>query len=145
MKTFVIDASTALKWVLEDEDHTDEARQVLKSHLSHKITLIAPDLWAYEVASALQVATTRRRLSRIKAKKLLTLLMEAQPALVAMDTIITECLATAFRFKISVYDSLYLTLALSQKITLLTADRKLIDKTHQSKYIFYIGNWGIRN
>ena len=85
METFVIDASTSLKWVLDDEDNYLIAQKILEKYLNGKISLVAPDLWIYEIVNGLNSATLTKRITKTKAKKLLNLLLKAKPSLFPME------------------------------------------------------------
>jgi hypothetical protein len=59
---FVLDASLALQWFLEDEENRQYSLAVLAS-LSEKRALV-PLLWFYEVGNGLLMACRRKRISR---------------------------------------------------------------------------------
>jgi predicted nucleic acid-binding protein len=58
---FVLDASLALQWFLEDEENRKYGLAVLAS-LSEKRALV-PLLWFYEVGNGLLMACRRKRIS----------------------------------------------------------------------------------
>lgn len=126
--TFVIDASTTLKWIFNDEVNSHEALELQEAFLAGNVSLLAPSLWYYEITNGIKSAVLRERISDRKARRLLGLLMQCQPTIVSMKDVFEECLANAIRFQISVYDSSYLTLALTNKIPFITADGKLASK-----------------
>lgn len=61
MSDFVLDASLALQWFLEDETDRQYSLNVLAS-LSRKRALV-PGLWFYEVGNGLVTAVRRKRIS----------------------------------------------------------------------------------
>ena len=61
MSDFVLDASLALQWFLEDEENRKYSLAVLAS-LSEKRALV-PLLWFYEVGNGLLMACRRKRIS----------------------------------------------------------------------------------
>lgn len=125
MKIFVIDASTCLKWVLRDEVDAATAVDILSDFLAHRINLIAPNLWSYEVASGIRSALLQQKIDYSKAKILLELMIQAQPQLLPMESALPQCFTHAHTYNISIYDSMYFTLALENKFPLITADEKL--------------------
>ena len=59
----VIDASVALKWQFKDEHETEQAIQMLIDFINGKIELISPNLFAYEIANAVNIAVIKERMS----------------------------------------------------------------------------------
>ena len=62
MSNFVLDASLALQWFLEDETDRKYSLNVLAG-LAEKRALV-PILWFYEVGNGLLMAHRRKRISR---------------------------------------------------------------------------------
>src|SRR5258708_5435046 len=127
MKPLVIDASVATKWLIREED-TDAARALLK----HPDQLIAPDLVFAEVGQALWKQQQRGTLS--PADSLL-----AQQTFEQVPLTTTSCrklLASALRFasvfQQTVYDSLYLALAVREQTVVVTADRRFLENIKQT-------------
>lgn len=139
--TYIIDASTCLKWVFNDEVFSDQSLQLQKQYLLGKISLIAPTLWFYEVTNGIKSAALRSRISFAKSKSLLSLLLKSKPEIVPMEEVLTECLENAIKFGISAYDSAYVTLAQINNIPLITSDQKLIDKVSPSIKNVYLRDY----
>jgi len=113
----VIDASVALKWVL-DEPGKEDADALLDGEL------IAPSLWLLEAANALWQRTRRGEISDEEAKERLTELFNAP---VATTTIEDDLLAAADLANVlghPVYDCLYLAMAIRENTYVVTADRR---------------------
>lgn len=127
-KAYVVDSSTCLKWVFEDEIDSDPALALLKDHLTGKIELLAPNIWVYEIANGLRTAYLRERLLKKEGSTKLKQLLKSSPFLVNIEEKIDICLKNAFDYQISVYDSAYVTLAITSKIILLSSDSKLVKK-----------------
>ena len=53
----VVDASVAVKWHLGDEEHADQAVQLLQRFAQGDVELLAPTQIRYEVPSAITAAT----------------------------------------------------------------------------------------
>ena len=115
--SFVIDASVALKWVL-DEPGADAAAALRGE------TLIAPELWLVEAANALWRRARRGEMSEAQAKERLTWLCGApvSAAPIGRDLLAAAGLASALDHP--VYDCLYLALAIREDTHVITADHR---------------------
>lgn len=126
--TFVVDASTCLKWVLNDEILADNALLLLKDYLQNKVALVAPNLWLYEVTNGIKSAVARSRISPDSSERLLKLILKSKPEMVSLEDVLPECLDNAIKFNVSAYDSTYITLAQINNLPLITGDQKLVKK-----------------
>jgi predicted nucleic acid-binding protein len=124
----VIDASVALKWLLDDEDNVAQAVAIRDADLLHgTMRLIAPMLAIYEVANGLVMATRRGRMRASQAREALTDFLdvglemaEAQP---------TRILELADEYTLTAYDATYLAVAESEGCELWTADAAVYQST----------------
>lgn len=130
--TFVVDASTCLKWIFEDEIYSEQALNLQKDYLSGKISLIAPSLWSYEITNGIKSATSRNRLDLKQGLELLNLLIKSKPEILPFDDLLPEMLENAARFQISAYDSAYITLSRTLNLPLITSDKKLVLRITQA-------------
>lgn len=126
--TFVVDASTCLKWVFDDEIFASKALRLQKDYLQGKVNLLAPSLWFYEITNGIKSAALRSRISPLKSKSLLRLLLKSKPETVPMEEVLIECLENAVKFDVSAYDSAYITLAQVNNFPFVTSDQKLAGK-----------------
>jgi predicted nucleic acid-binding protein len=122
---FVLDASLALQWFLEDEENRKYSLGVLAS-LSEKRALV-PLLWFYEVGNGLLMACRRKRISLDQVDGFLTRL-KALPIEAAQQTPseILELPALAQAHGLTNYDAAYLALALRFKLPLAISDSDLL-------------------
>ena len=141
MKTFVVDASTSLKWVFDDEIDTDSAKNILKDYLANRIQLIAPDLWIYEIANAIRSALLRTRITLSQSQNLLELLLKAKPQLITIEPLISESLHNSNLYGISLYDSAYLTLARESHLSMISADQKISSHPKLKQWIVPLQNY----
>ncbi|MGO9096198.1 MAG: type II toxin-antitoxin system VapC family toxin [Bryobacteraceae bacterium] len=124
MNRFVLDTSVALAWCFEDEQSA-QADRILD--LLASATAMAPALWPIEVGNALLVAERRRRITAAGVSSSLRLLGslriridDAGPSLNSEDLVVL-----ARSQNLSVYDAVFLRLAMREGIPLATLDRSL--------------------
>jgi predicted nucleic acid-binding protein len=118
MSVLVVDASVALKWVVEEDG--SEAAAALGAY-----ALTAPTLLLEECANALWVKQRRAELTPAEAMERMRALREAPVDLVPSTGLLDQALALAIELAQTVYDCLYLSLAIRLDARLVTADRRL--------------------
>lgn len=127
MNTLVIDASIAIKWVVQ-EDATELAlalRQLAK--------LIAPDLLVPECANILWKKVQRKELSKEEALLAARLLQGAEIELVPTRALMEAAARQAIELNHPAYDCIYLALAVENECRFVTADERLVTKIRQDK------------
>lgn len=124
MSDFVLDASLALQWILEDEADRKYSLSVLAS-LSEKRALV-PILWFYEVGNGLVMAYRRKRIAPEQIEGFLTRL-KALPIEAAQQdpSELLELPALAQSHGLTNYDAAYLALAVQFGLPLATTDASL--------------------
>jgi predicted nucleic acid-binding protein len=127
MKAFVIDASIAIKWVIEEEG-TAGALLLLKS-----ARLIAPDLLVAECANILWKKVQRRELSAAEARMAARLLQAADIELVQSRSLLEASVDLAVALEHPAYDCLYLALAIERQCQFATGDERLLRKLASTK------------
>ncbi|HEX9666793.1 MAG TPA: type II toxin-antitoxin system VapC family toxin [Thermodesulfobacteriota bacterium] len=141
MDKVCIDASLALKWVLP-EIYTNRAQEVLRNWLLEGVSLVAPTLFIYEIASALrnkvhrQVITLKEGFSALNQIRSGNIELIYQPELVEMGWAISERLGLP-----TAYDSFYLALAEHEGCEFWTADENLVNilENNKIKWARWIG------
>jgi predicted nucleic acid-binding protein len=115
---FVVDASVAIKWVI-DETGTAAALR-LRQH-----RLLAPDLIVAECANILWKKVRRRELSREEATLAARLLARAEIELAPMRGLLEPATKLALQLDHPAYVCTYLALAAQQACGFVTADASL--------------------
>ena len=121
MTTLVIDASVAIKWVVQEQE-SDSAHDLLRHRL------LAPDLILAECANILWKKVQRRELSAGEAIAAARTLADSDVEHVPMRGLIEEATRLAIEIGHPAYDCMYLALAVLQDCAFITADRKLVQK-----------------
>ncbi len=122
MTRIVVDASVAVKWFLPEELST-EARQLL----TPEYELLAPDLLWAEFGNALWKKHRRHELDQRTATSLLQDFSRVPIGYHASRQWSAPALELAIRHGVTVYDALYLALAVGSGCRVMTADRRLQD------------------
>lgn len=123
----VVDASVAAKWIFPGttEPLAQQADDLLRSYKQGQVELVVPDLFWSEIANFLWKGVRKRQISAATAESsLLTMTTHDLPTLPAQK-ILPRALSIAMDFDRSIYDSIYVALAVDQKGSLITADEKL--------------------
>lgn len=120
--TFVVDASVALKWFV-DEVHKEHADAVLRRNEP----LLAPQHFRMELTSAVLKKIRAGDIDGGVVGELLAAIADAPVAEVATGSLFASAMDIALRFDRSIYDSLYVAVAFQEECRLVTADKKLHD------------------
>jgi predicted nucleic acid-binding protein len=122
--TLVVDCSVAAKWVLQEPGRS-EALQLLDEQESGELLLIAPDLLLTEFASLVAKRTRRTHMSSAEGYHAFRLMEASELRLFETRPLLGHALSLALHNQMSLWDCVYLALAVEHACTLLTADRRL--------------------
>ena len=127
MNVYVPDASVAAKWVLPPvhEGLTEEALGLLARFTKGEVRFVVPDLFWAEMANILWKAVRAGRCTEESAESALALMLERSLPTVSSSSLVKEAFAIATTFQRTVYDGLYVALAVVRKAELVTADERL--------------------
>lgn len=137
----VVDASVALKWQLNDEEHVSQAISLRNDfYIRGVFKVIAPQLLLYEMVNGIAVAVRRRRLD---AETAVTALGNLLPLGVELRAVAPMTgLGLPLRYGLASYDAAYLVLAESEGYDLWTADRTFYNAVKdKSSRIRWIGEY----
>ncbi len=127
MNALVIDASIAVKWVVE-EDGTAEALV-----LRQKAKLIGPDLLVAECANIFWKKVQRGELLKAEALLAARLLRGAEIELLPTRSFFEVATRMSIEIDHPAYDCLYLALAVEKKCQFATADERFLRKLQQGR------------
>jgi predicted nucleic acid-binding protein len=118
----IIDASVALKWVLNEEG-TSEARALLSADAE---PMASPGLLWVEVANVLWVKTRRGQLDKGTASAALAAIHATPIRSIPTRDLIADALGIALDLQQTAYDCLYLAAALAERCVLVSADQAFV-------------------
>jgi predicted nucleic acid-binding protein len=133
VSVFVIDASIAVKWVVE-EPGTAAALSFLE-----QAKLLAPELLVAECANILWKKVRKRELSKDEALLAARLLQGSEIELVPTRALLEPATRIAIELDHPAYDCLYVALAEQNNCPFVTADESLLRKLDQRSGARYRG------
>ncbi len=131
---YVLDSSVALKWVLPESD-TPKAVALRDDFRNDIHELLAPDVFAIEVAHALVRAERRKIINPPEGTQKLIDVLGTLPVLHSSLPLLARAFALASAARVGVYDCLYIALAEREGCDFITADDRLI-KNLQMRFPF---------
>jgi len=120
VSVFVVDASVVIKWFVP-EVHSDRARRLLAA--THQY--LSPDLLFPEVGNAIWKKVRRGELTAEEGQRLAVDIAGIAVETVSTRGLVVDAQALAISTGLTVYDAMYLTLAVRLKTELITADDRL--------------------
>lgn len=125
MKALVIDASTALGFLMPDEQ-APKAVEALEA-IEEGAPTFVPSHWPLELANGLLMAERRRRVSHADVSEALHVVLSLPVEIDGETTrhVPGQTLAVARQYGLTVYDAAYLELAMRHGATLATSDADL--------------------
>jgi predicted nucleic acid-binding protein len=127
MTPLIPDASVAAKWCLpaQEEPLAEEAIALLNGYEKGELRFVVPDLFWAELANVLWKAVRRGRCAQQSAEVALSAMRERAVPTVSSAQLLDSAFAIACAFDRSVYDCLYVALAVQAKGQFITADQRL--------------------
>lgn len=126
MSRFVVDASVAVKWVVE-ESGSAEALEVLECR-----PLSSPDLLIAECTNILWKKVKRSELDRDEAIMAARLIQQSDVEILPTRALMERALELAVKLDHAAYDCIYLSLAFENDWSFVTADERLVRKLKQA-------------
>ena len=127
MTGYILDASVAAKWFLpmQGEPLAAESISLLESLSKGRISASVPDLFWPEIGNVFWKAARIGRISERTAHEAITTLEDLKIPTVSTAGLTSDALSIALRFQRTVYDSIYVALAMESGRVLVTADERL--------------------
>lgn len=100
---FVVDASVAIKWFVEEDLRADARELARRSE-----ELVAPDFILAEISNVLWKKTLRKEITRLQARSVFARSFDPFSRLYPMDLLHGRALEIALELRHPVYDCLYL-------------------------------------
>ncbi|HYK02840.1 MAG TPA: type II toxin-antitoxin system VapC family toxin [Thermoanaerobaculia bacterium] len=122
MSVVVVDASVVIKWFVR-ENGTEAALRLFDS--GHQF--VAPDLLFAEVANSIWKKTLRGELTATDSHQLIADIERIAVETIQCRELATDAHALALITSRSVYDSMYVALAIRLETRLITADERLVN------------------
>jgi len=140
LKVYVLDVSVAVKWFLPDESFSDEALALLRDYREAKIDFIAPDFFWPEFGNVIWKAVRRKRCSAETSAEALHQIFELKLKTVPSADLVDDALALALATGQTVYDSLYVVLAMRSDVEMITADERLVTSVGSRLPVRWLGS-----
>jgi predicted nucleic acid-binding protein len=121
MMRYVLDSSAAIQWVLPEKDSA-KAISLRDDYHNGVHELLAPDLFPAEMLNALTKAERTKRINVGDARVLYKSIIADAPALHSYLPLLDRAGEIASRFRVALYDCLYLALAEREACELVLAD-----------------------
>src|SRR3989344_4453403 len=116
-----IDASVILKWFSKEID-SDKALKLKESHLSKEFILITPEFLILEIMNALRYKEKDKNKVKEANKALQDIQLNTK---LLTKELIDKAIENSYEYNITIYDSLYISLAQFNGCPLITADKEL--------------------
>jgi predicted nucleic acid-binding protein len=142
MSRFVVDASVAAKWFLppSGEPLADEALRLLDGYAQGRLRFAVPDLFWAECANILWKAVRQGRWTRSAAEEaVLALQARSFPPTPSLE-LLDDAFSIATTFDRTVYDCMYVALAVRMKADLVTADERLANALAAHMPVKWLGS-----
>jgi predicted nucleic acid-binding protein len=133
LKRLVIDASILVKLFFEEEHSESCVRYV-----SHATELLAPDLLWVEAANVVWKRLRRNEITSADAAALVDEMLRVPIVTASHAGLTSPALALAAQTGRTVYDCLYLALAMRENIPMLTGDERLANSLAAGPYAKYV-------
>ena len=124
---FVVDASVALKWCLpaQHEQFVPQAEHVLETYRRGELQFVVPDLFWPEVGNALWKAVWKGNIDAPWAERAYEKVADLRIPTIPSYEFVPRALELAMVDGRTVYDCIYVALALQSRTELITADERL--------------------
>ena len=117
----ILDASVLVKWFAKEE-YSDKALKLKQEHLLGKSLLIIPDLTILEVMNSLRYKDNDEKILKRANEDILNLQIKIERI---NKYLVDKAVEISYKYKITIYDAIYVALAQMHGCFLVTADKEL--------------------
>lgn len=134
MEKVVLDTSVVVKWFVEEKD-SEKAQKFLEAYQDGRLEIIAPEIMGLELTNALffgagyKGEVLKQALAAFYSLKLASVPLS--------ESFVQEARKYMEKFKIAIYDALFIALADRERLPLISADKQHHQKRF-SKQIKYL-------
>jgi len=139
----VIDASVLIKFFIP-EILSEKAENLNSRVAKGELSLVAPDLIFPEVGNILWKKHLRKELNRSEVTLIVDAIVSMPMEIEASQPLLPTAVDLGLACGITVYDAIYVSLAMIREMVLMTADRKLADimgSTEFKKHVAWLGDY----
>jgi predicted nucleic acid-binding protein len=129
----VVDASVAAKWYAPEEN-ADRALSLLARQEQGEISLHVPELFFAEVGNIVWKKQRTGQMLRMQADLIVGSLLQVPYHVHSLAGLLPHAVTLACELDQTVYDAIYLSLALSLRSQLITADSRFRNRLEASQY-----------
>ncbi len=130
----VVDASVAVKWYLTAEIHAEAADRLLRDSRQ----LLVPDLFFPEIGNIVWKQVRKGEMTDQEALAIVRSLGHLGLLTFPAQTLLVPAVEIACRTGRTVYDSLYLALAIQERSVMVTADEKFFHALQDTPYASFL-------
>lgn len=141
MARLVIDSSVVIKWYVAEE-HQAPATAIRDRYREGDLDLLVPDLFYAEIGNIVWKKRQTQGLAVADARRIIDAVLTLPLEVTPNSQLITEAYHLAEEHGQTVYDSLYLALALSVECQCVSADRRLVNAVaHTLPGTLWLADW----
>ena len=133
MTPCVVDASVAVKWYVPEEN-ADHALSLLARQEHGEISLHVPELFFAEVGNIVWKKQRTGQLLRMQADLIVGSLLQVPYHVHSLPGLLPHAVTLACELDQTVYDAIYLSLALSLRSQVITADSRFRNRLEASPF-----------
>lgn len=126
MKTFVFDTSAMIRLYIPDGPLPDGTENAIELAWRAEAVALVPELALVEAGQVLHKKTRAGRLTKEEANEILLAILDLPMEVAGHRAIVGDALDLARRHDLTVYDAIFVALALDKRAELISADDKLL-------------------
>ena len=134
-----VDASVLVKWFVVEEGRA--AALAVRDHAEAGAALWLPASWSLELTSGLYHKVREGTMTLEEARRQLAEALHTLALVTPLEEVVQPALELSARFRTSVWDAVYLVVALDHDAHFFTADRELYRKVSSSLPRIHLVSW----